>query len=229
MSSYGFASLVATCQYWMFAQNAHFMHNYDLCLYHWYVFLDLQNVSFLQKLQIQQLFCWNGYLGAGQRFFFLPLCFLSKSGIYHSEIFRCYAAQCERFTSVKGQVDFLLFFITYKSCIQETLTLSTCTDCSTVTMKHHIFFSHFFVQFYAIFYTLLHLLAYIFFLSLFVMGNTSWVPCYMSVVMCDMSCVTVTCHLPPVTNANSHSHGPSPANSIIRYILTLRISSAGYW
>ena len=41
--------------------------------------------------------------------------------------------------------------------------------------------------------------------------------CYMSFVTCHMSCVTChashfTCHLHPITNVNSHSHRPSPAD-----------------
>ena len=183
----------------------------------------------LTKIANTTIILLKWILGSRSETFFSPFMFSLKK--WHISFRNIQMLRCSmwKIHISEGANGLLTFFITYKSCIQETLTLSTCTDCSTVTMKLHIFFSHFFVQFYAIFNTLLHLLAYIFFLSLFVMRHTSWVPCYISVVMCHMSCVTVTCHLPPVTNANSHSHGPSPANSIIRYILTLRISSAGYW
>ena len=41
--------------------------------------------------------------------------------------------------------------------------------------------------------------------------NYSFVRCHVSSVICIM--LHVTCSLPPVTNASSHSHSPPPANS----------------
>ena len=58
-----------------------------------------------------------------------------------------------------------------------------------------------------------------------VKGVTCQVPC----VACNLS--LVTCHLLHVTIANSHSHGPQPANSLYMHSRMQKSSSAvvGIW
>ena len=56
--------------------------------------------------------------------------------------------------------------------------------------------------------------------------------CHMSQVTCHMSGVPrhisyVTCQLPPVTNANSHSRKPSHANSFMELAISLNYAGAG--
>ena len=75
-----------------------------------------------------------------------------------------------------------MYFMTALT-LQETLNISTCADSSTDTKsKIKLFVSS-------------------------VACQVTIVRCHMSVVLCHM--LHVTCHLSQVTNANSHSHGPS--------------------
>ena len=95
-----------------------------------------------------------------------------------------------------------MFCFFFKSCIRETSTLSVCADSTRNNRKSRLFDS--FLHFWTLFSYFCMLAHFVTFLSLFGIFSLKEIIYHI---------LRVTCHLPPVTNANSDR--PSPADSPI--------------